>query len=105
MRWKANKPGDTKTITRFLLFPVCIRKEWRWLEKATIIQIYNSVEDWENDWWADDELLDLLSDFTTKTDMEKSFTHDRPEPTTESPDVRIKEDFPKAVKTSKIAKE
>lgn len=41
MRWKA-KPklieGNTRTIKRFLFFPRCINKEWRWLEFASIDQ-------------------------------------------------------------------
>jgi hypothetical protein len=49
---KANaKDGDERTITKFLLFPVEIDNETRWLEKATILQKMNCWsygDDWEN---------------------------------------------------------
>lgn len=41
MRWKAkpkNKVGDKRIIEQFLLFPVKIDDEFRWLEKAKIEQ-------------------------------------------------------------------
>lgn len=41
MRWKINgnpNPGDTRTITKFLIFPTAAGDEMRWLEKATIEQ-------------------------------------------------------------------
>ena len=46
MRWY-KKPekilpekGKKRAITKFLLFPKCIKNEWRWLETATWIQQY-----------------------------------------------------------------
>ena len=41
MRWKAkpkNKVGDKRIIEQFLLIPIKISDEWRWLEKAKIEQ-------------------------------------------------------------------
>lgn len=48
MRWKQHqkptpKPGDTRFVTKFLLLPVCICGECRWLEKVTIQQRYRDV--------------------------------------------------------------
>ena len=39
MRWKNPKQGDRSTVTKFLLIPVTIGDETRWLEKATIERI------------------------------------------------------------------
>ncbi|UUV46802.1 hypothetical protein [Bacillus phage vB_BanS-Thrax4] len=42
MRWRSKwdfiAVGDTRYITKFLLFPKKINREWRWLERATILQ-------------------------------------------------------------------
>ncbi len=37
MRWKDNSPksGDTRNVCSFLLFPLKIDRETRWLEHAT----------------------------------------------------------------------
>lgn len=50
-----NRPtnGDTRHITLFLLWPVTIQGETRWLEKARINQSYNNtiftlIPRWEN---------------------------------------------------------
>lgn len=42
MRWKNKeyKPGDTRIISRLLLFPRRINNETRWLEYAKVNQIY-----------------------------------------------------------------
>lgn len=42
MRWRSKwdyiHVGQTRKITKFLLFPKKINREWRWLEKATYLQ-------------------------------------------------------------------
>ena len=43
MRWKVNKTPkeyETRIVERFLLFPVTLNDEKRWLEKAKIEQRY-----------------------------------------------------------------
>lgn len=36
MRWKrrVNKISDTRVKHKFLFLPLCIKNEWRWLEKT-----------------------------------------------------------------------
>ena len=36
MRYTERKEGTNKRVTKFLILPMCIGTEWRWLEKATI---------------------------------------------------------------------
>lgn len=43
MRWK-NDVMVIKIITKFLLFPKCIKGEYRWLEKAAFEQEYDDVK-------------------------------------------------------------
>lgn len=59
------KLDDERTITKFLLFPVCINNEMRWLEKATIKQKFKRIDkELENgEWcfsigWKDIEFID-----------------------------------------------
>lgn len=58
MRWKDKVllVGDTRTIEKFLLFPRCIGYEWRWLEKAKILQrferSYHDKGYWRDIGWA-----------------------------------------------------
>ena len=40
MRHKVPKSGDRRIVEKFLLFPVNINGERRWLERATIEQQY-----------------------------------------------------------------
>ena len=35
---KEKQIGDTKVVSRFLLFPKCIDNEIRWLERAKIVK-------------------------------------------------------------------
>jgi len=57
MRFNSPKPEsfDRRTITKFLYFPKCINNEWRWLETASLVQIYinrNLASDgWYNIKW------------------------------------------------------
>jgi hypothetical protein len=60
MRWKEPEPngpkwGDRRMKTKFLLFPKCMRGEWRWLETAYWMQEYEfrSTEDYYYGKWAD----------------------------------------------------
>jgi len=71
MRIKLNKRespkiGDTKTVKRFLFFPLWIGNEIRWLEKAQVVKKYQSwsvsdynhgcidVKGWRNFGWVAD---------------------------------------------------
>jgi len=52
MRWKikpAKNNGELRSKKRFLLFPMCIEKEWRWLEIAEWTEKYTSFDsgNWE----------------------------------------------------------
>jgi hypothetical protein len=67
MRWCESqenpKEFNTRSIRRFLLFPLLLNGEWRWLEYADIIQEYSRVGDmyairgyhldWVNARWED----------------------------------------------------
>ena len=43
---------DTRIITKFLFFPVRIKDEWRWLEVASIKQMYVYPYGWYNVGWS-----------------------------------------------------
>lgn len=47
MRWNVNKakPNEPYIIEKFALFPICIRGEYRWLERVKI-QVRYSVGDY-----------------------------------------------------------
>jgi len=51
MRWKRvppPTPGDHRTITRFVLWPVpCLEGHWHWLEIVTLNQYVDAWRDWE----------------------------------------------------------
>lgn len=55
MRWniKQHNYEDTRTIKKFLWFPILIDDELRWLETALIEQQY-SFMGWENIRWCND---------------------------------------------------
>lgn len=60
MRWKIPKKthpkcGDKREVIKFLLFPKCMRGEWRWLEKASWTQQYQifHYEDYRMGKWVD----------------------------------------------------
>lgn len=67
MRWK-NKPkskvGDERVITSFLILPVKIGNETRWLEKAKIRQVLKGKYTFEGglphlkEYWDDIEFID-----------------------------------------------
>lgn len=42
MRWRSKwdfiAVGDSRIVTKFLFFPKKINREWRWLERASILQ-------------------------------------------------------------------
>jgi len=68
MKWKAACKGDWRKTHRFLLWPKYLRGEWRWLERAWILQQYivwglgpewgyrgePSGEWMDIDWWFSD---------------------------------------------------
>jgi hypothetical protein len=44
MKWIMKpKPnvGDERIIEKFLLFPRCLNREWRWFERVRIKQVYD----------------------------------------------------------------
>ena len=45
MHWIKGNVGDTRIVTRFLVFPKTINNEIRWLEKARIKQEFRKVYD------------------------------------------------------------
>ncbi len=66
MRFKCKpdlEAGDIKVKTKFLWFPVCINKERRWLERATIKYefegwSYMPMDCWESVLWHPIEFID-----------------------------------------------
>jgi len=48
MRWLYDKligrSGEERIVTKFLFFPKKLRNEWRWLEKASILQRVRRVD-------------------------------------------------------------
>ena len=56
MRWKDKqpkpdpKPGDTRVVKKFLLLPLTVDGETRWLEWAWVKQVYGAVEWWDREW-------------------------------------------------------
>jgi hypothetical protein len=50
---KSPNHGDRRIIEKFLLFSVEIDDEWRWLERAKILQIYIAGFGWTNMDWAE----------------------------------------------------
>ena len=41
-----NRVGEKRVIKRFLWHPICLNDEWRWLERAEIIQQFKRYERW-----------------------------------------------------------
>ncbi|ASR79608.1 hypothetical protein KAMFAM_137 [Bacillus phage Kamfam] len=59
MRFKLKNRSDNigtgeRKVTQFLWFPKLIGKEWRWLETASYVQIYQFGM-WETLRWVDDK--------------------------------------------------
>lgn len=50
MRWKAPNKHDTRTKTRFLIFPKKLGNEWRWLEVASWVEEYSAGFWWGERW-------------------------------------------------------
>jgi len=69
MRWnekKKPKLGDTKTITKFLIFPKKIKGQWRWLEMASWVKKYDYAGDeffyrWYDQDWLENYTFDKLT--------------------------------------------
>ena len=65
MRWRRLEQGATRTVTRFLWFPVEIDNETRWLERATweerivdLVSVFSGADRgqrWEKQRWIDDQ--------------------------------------------------
>ena len=68
MRWsekkkKITRDGDTKTVTRFLIFPKKLNGQWRWLEKARWIKKYvwnGDCYEWNDQDWLENWMFDKL---------------------------------------------
>lgn len=58
-------PGDTKTVKKFLWFPMTLQNETRWLEKAEIVYIVD---------------LELLYDYAISWSWKPFRFADQPEP-------------------------
>jgi hypothetical protein len=68
MRWRSKwdyiSYGDTRLISKFLLFPKRINREWRWLEKVTYrqkcekVMNYGSMDYGYHKEWVDKEWVD-----------------------------------------------
>lgn len=66
MRWKKRRKlnpdiGEKRVVKRFLWWPTCLNDEWRWLERAEIIQQFKRNERWVLGigWdWMDVEWID-----------------------------------------------
>ena len=67
MRWKSepkSKVGDERVITSFLILPVKIGNETRWLEKVKIRQVLKASYTFESglphlkEYWDDIEFID-----------------------------------------------
>ena len=43
MRWKRKypKPGEERIVKRFLVLPLCLHGEYRWLEMAYMVQTFS----------------------------------------------------------------
>jgi hypothetical protein len=62
MKWIRPEEGTVRTVERFLVFPLRINGELRWLEKAKIVQVYEReyigegcwVWEWQAVRWGND---------------------------------------------------
>lgn len=62
MRWQEKKPGGYRYKRRFLLWPVKLDGQYRWLEMASIRQCYYRIPTfsnftrgaWRNECWSDE---------------------------------------------------
>ena len=63
MTWKYNDPkhGDTRTVTRFLLFPKHLEGVAKWLCRVNIIQEYEG-QNYADDGWKDVKFCDRKAD-------------------------------------------
>lgn len=61
MRWgtkPAKHVGDKKVVKKFLFLPKKIENEWRWLERAEILQAFLFNDYWREFKWKDIEWVD-----------------------------------------------
>jgi len=60
MKWRSKIPiyGDKRIVKRFLLFPMRLGRDARWLEIAYILQEWNVG--WNNERWTDSDTYDTF---------------------------------------------
>jgi hypothetical protein len=60
MKKKLPKFGETRIVSRFLLFPLSLGRERRWLERVKIKQMYRNYRYniWFTEGWEDYEFID-----------------------------------------------
>lgn len=79
MKWKTNyKDRECRIITKFLWFPVTIKGETRWLERASIKQkfyIGDSWSMWWNDSWALSPLDQIYQDWLNEHPDSKHYSN------------------------------
>lgn len=51
MRWRERATGVTRHRARWLWWPLRIGGEWRWLERATWVEVWHGW--WRQDRWVD----------------------------------------------------
>lgn len=62
MRWQSEKEpeyGDKRIKTKFLLFPIEINREVRWLEKATYKETYCYNNEYQFHEWVPSKWIDI----------------------------------------------
>jgi len=59
MKWKSkeylkDREGEERVVSKFLLFPRRLGgKEWRWMERANILERVTKYDDGGHDTWGD----------------------------------------------------
>lgn len=53
MRWAVIPEGEYRTRSGFLLMPLCLNNEWRWLERAVWREVMDGG-DWSPFAWVDE---------------------------------------------------
>lgn len=51
IKWKkAKREGDTKIVRKFLIIPLTLNRETRWLERATVEYVCRKVRKYSDDY-------------------------------------------------------
>ena len=58
--------GDQRIITKFAWFPIEIKREVRWLERVTILQMYEN--DWDGYHWVNICFVDEEKEINNEKD-------------------------------------